>query len=159
MLLSNVQPHGLQPARLLCPWTSPGKNTGVGCHSLLQDLPDPGIEPRSPALQADCLPLEPPGKLIPSYFLSWRQLPSVSVCLPLPPAFPAPPPLSLRVALCSLSGCSLKRCLYVLFHCSPVWWWEEGEVYMFILLGEDYLAWLCAHQMPGPPLDALQPPP
>ena len=30
-----LQPHGLQPARLLCPWDSPGKNTGVGCHSLL----------------------------------------------------------------------------------------------------------------------------
>ena len=28
-------PHGLQPARLLCPWTFPGKNTGVGCHFLL----------------------------------------------------------------------------------------------------------------------------
>ena len=26
----------LQPARLLCPWDSPGKNTGVGCHFLLQ---------------------------------------------------------------------------------------------------------------------------
>ena len=28
--------HGLQPTRLLCPWDSSGKNTGVGCHSLLQ---------------------------------------------------------------------------------------------------------------------------
>ena len=28
--------HGLQPARLLCPWESPGKKTGVGCHFLLQ---------------------------------------------------------------------------------------------------------------------------
>ena len=28
------------------------------------DLPDPGIEPRSPALQADSLPSEPPGMLI-----------------------------------------------------------------------------------------------
>ena len=28
-------PHGLQPTRLLCPWHSPGKNTGVGCHFLL----------------------------------------------------------------------------------------------------------------------------
>ena len=37
---------------------SPGKNTGAGCHTLLQgDLPDPGIEPGSPALQADSLPL------------------------------------------------------------------------------------------------------
>ena len=30
-------PHGLQPTRLLCPWNSPGKNTGVGCHFLLQN--------------------------------------------------------------------------------------------------------------------------
>ena len=28
-------PHGLQPARPLCLWDSPGKNTGVGCHFLL----------------------------------------------------------------------------------------------------------------------------
>ena len=28
--------HGLYPCRLLCPWNSPGKNTGVGCHTLLQ---------------------------------------------------------------------------------------------------------------------------
>ena len=26
------------PARLLCPWDSPGKNTGVDCHSLLQGI-------------------------------------------------------------------------------------------------------------------------
>ena len=31
-------PHGLYPARLLCPWDSPGKNTGVGSHSLLQGI-------------------------------------------------------------------------------------------------------------------------
>ena len=30
------RPHGLQPTRLLCPWDFPGKNTGVGCHCLLQ---------------------------------------------------------------------------------------------------------------------------
>ena len=30
--------HGLQPARLLCPWDSLGKNTGVGCHALLQGI-------------------------------------------------------------------------------------------------------------------------
>ena len=32
------RPHGLQPTRLLCPWDSPGKNTGVGSHSLLQGI-------------------------------------------------------------------------------------------------------------------------
>ena len=31
-----VRPHGRQPTRLPCPWDSPGKNTGVGCHFLLQ---------------------------------------------------------------------------------------------------------------------------
>ena len=33
-----LQPHGLWPSRLLCPWVSPGKNTGVGCHFLLQGI-------------------------------------------------------------------------------------------------------------------------
>ena len=32
------RPHGLQPASLLCPWDSPGKSTGVGCHCLLHVL-------------------------------------------------------------------------------------------------------------------------
>ena len=34
----SVRPYGLQPLRLLCPWNSPGKNTGVGCHALLQGI-------------------------------------------------------------------------------------------------------------------------
>ena len=34
----SLQPRGLQPARLLCPWDSPGKSTGVGCHSPLQGI-------------------------------------------------------------------------------------------------------------------------
>ena len=79
----SLQTHGLQPARLLCPWNSPGKNIGVGCYSLLQggssrnllpssealpfpspgDLPNPGIEPESLELQVDSLPSEP-GKII-----------------------------------------------------------------------------------------------
>ena len=47
----------------LSPWSSPGKNIGVGSHALLQgNLPNPGIEPGSPILQADSLPSEPPGK-------------------------------------------------------------------------------------------------
>ena len=43
---SSWWPHGLQPARLLCPWDSPGKNTGVGCHVLLQGIfPTQGSNP------------------------------------------------------------------------------------------------------------------
>ena len=49
--------------QLLCPWNSPGKNTGMGSHFLSIDLPDPGIEPSSPTLQKDSLLTEPPGKI------------------------------------------------------------------------------------------------
>ena len=35
---NSSQPYGLWPARLLCPWDSPGKNTIVGCHFLLQGI-------------------------------------------------------------------------------------------------------------------------
>ena len=35
---NSVQPHRRQPTRLPCPWDSPGKNTGVGCHFLLQQM-------------------------------------------------------------------------------------------------------------------------
>ena len=34
----SLRPCGLQPARLLCPWNSPGKSIGVGCYSLLQGI-------------------------------------------------------------------------------------------------------------------------
>ena len=34
----SFQPHGLWPARLLCPWNPSGKNTGVGSQSLLQGI-------------------------------------------------------------------------------------------------------------------------
>ena len=38
VMSDSLQPHELQPARLLCPWNSQGKNTWVGCHSLLQGI-------------------------------------------------------------------------------------------------------------------------
>ena len=41
--------HWTAAIRLLCPWDSPGKNTGVGCHALLlEDLPNPKIETTYP---------------------------------------------------------------------------------------------------------------
>ena len=36
VMSDSVLPHRWQPTGLLCPWDSPGKNTGVGCHFLLQ---------------------------------------------------------------------------------------------------------------------------
>ena len=63
VMSDSSQSHGLQPTRLLCPWASSGKSTGVGCHCLLPgDLLDPGIKPGSPALQAVSLPSKPSRK-------------------------------------------------------------------------------------------------
>ena len=46
---NSLPPHGLQPARLPCPWNSPGKNTGVSCHFLLQRIfPTQGWKPGLP---------------------------------------------------------------------------------------------------------------
>ena len=55
--------HGLQPARLLCPWRFSRQEywSGLPCPPP-GDLPDPGMEPGSPTLWADSLPSEPPGK-------------------------------------------------------------------------------------------------
>ena len=50
-------------SRLLCPWNLPGKNTAVGKpFPSPRDLPDLGIEPRSPAWQTDSWPSEPTEK-------------------------------------------------------------------------------------------------
>ena len=56
-----VMSNSLQPHRLYSPWDSPGQNTGVEFPSP-GDLPNPGIELRSPASWADSLPAELPGK-------------------------------------------------------------------------------------------------
>ena len=54
----SVWPHGLQPTRLLRPWDSPRKNTGVGCHFLLQallwQLPNLTCGPRFPSSAHSC---------------------------------------------------------------------------------------------------------
>ena len=55
--------NSLPPYGLHNPWNSPGQNTGVSkVFPSPGDLPNPGIEPRSPTLQADSLSVEPPGK-------------------------------------------------------------------------------------------------
>ena len=58
----SLRPHGLYLPRLLCPWRFPKQEywNGLPCPPP-GDLPNPGIQPRSPALQVDSLP-EPPGK-------------------------------------------------------------------------------------------------
>ena len=66
VMSDSLRPLGLQPARLLHPWDSPGKNTGVGCHALLQGVfPTQGWKLCLVHLlqwQAGSLPLVPPGE-------------------------------------------------------------------------------------------------
>ena len=46
VMSDSLQPHGLKPTRLLYPWNFPGKNTGVDCHALLQEIfPTQGSNP------------------------------------------------------------------------------------------------------------------
>jgi len=52
----SVQPQRRQPTRLPCPWDSPGNNTGVGCHFLLQCMK---VESESEVAQS-CLTVSDP---------------------------------------------------------------------------------------------------
>ena len=62
VVAESLQPHGLDPARLLCPWEFSGKNTGVGCHFFLQGIfPDLGLNLSLLHWQVDPLPWSPQG--------------------------------------------------------------------------------------------------
>ena len=70
VVVDSLGPRGLRLSRLLCPWDFPGKDIGVGCHFLLQGIflmqeSNLGLlhYRRSPALQADSLPLSHQGTL------------------------------------------------------------------------------------------------
>ena len=61
---NSLRSHGLQPARLLCPWDFPSNNTRVGCLVLLQGIfPDQGSNPCLLNWQVDSLPLSHLGNL------------------------------------------------------------------------------------------------
>ena len=62
-MFDSLQPHGLQPSRLLCPqgFSRQEDWSGMPCPPP-GDLPNTDTEPRSPAWQVDSLPCEPPGK-------------------------------------------------------------------------------------------------
>ena len=49
-----LQPHGLLPTKLLCPWDCPGKHIGVGCHAILRgSFPTQGLNPHLFGLPRD----------------------------------------------------------------------------------------------------------
>ena len=75
-----LRPHGPQPTRLPPPWDSPGKNTGVGCHFLLQCMK---VKRESEVVQScptlsDPVDCSPPGSSIHGIFqarvLEWGAI-------------------------------------------------------------------------------------
>ena len=65
VMSNSLQSQDLQLTRLLCPWGFSRQEYWNGLPCIPSgDLPNPGIELRSPALQADALISEPPGKPI-----------------------------------------------------------------------------------------------
>ena len=104
-MCDSLRPYGLQAIRLLCPWDSPGKNNGVGCHFLLKGIFQiQGSNPHFLCLlhwQEGCLPLMPPenqGDLLSSHSISYEN----PLHLPLQ-SFPyLPPPLHPHLLLMSL---------------------------------------------------------
>ena len=64
----SLRPHGLQPTRLLHPWDSPGKNAGVGCHSLLQCLK---VKTESEVAQSCPTLSDPMDSSLPSSSVHW----------------------------------------------------------------------------------------
>ena len=76
----SVQPHRQQPTRLHCPWDSSGKNTGVGCHFLLQSMKvksESEVTPLCPTL-SDLRDCSPPGSSVHGIFqarvLEWGAI-------------------------------------------------------------------------------------
>src|SRR5574337_1109095 len=76
----SVRPHRRQPTRLPRPWDSPGKNTGVGCHFLLQCMK---VKSESEVAQSrptpsDPMDCSPPGSSIHGIFqarvLEWGAI-------------------------------------------------------------------------------------
>ena len=76
----SVRPLRQQPTRLLCPWDSPGKNTGVGCHFLLQCMK---VKSQSEVVQScptpsDPMDCSPPGSSVHGIFqarvLEWGAI-------------------------------------------------------------------------------------
>jgi len=59
---NSVRPHRRQPTRLPCPWDSPGKNTGVGCHFLLQCVK---VKSESEVNQSYLTPCDPMNRSMP----------------------------------------------------------------------------------------------
>ena len=66
---NSVRPHRQQPTSLCCPWDSPGKNTGVACHFLLQCMKSEREVTQSCPTPSDPMDCSPPGSSFHGIFI------------------------------------------------------------------------------------------
>ena len=80
----SMQPHRRQPTRLLCPWDSPGKNIGVGCHFLLQCMKVKNEVAQSFPTLSNPMDCSLPGSSIHGIFqarvLEWGAISFANIC-------------------------------------------------------------------------------
>ena len=129
-----MRPYRRQPTRLPRPWDSPGKNTGVGCHFLLQCVKvksESEVTQSCPTL-SDPMDCSPPGSSIHGIFqarvLEWGAIVFSEYCSTHPQHFP---PSFFTIPPCSAprGGTATQR--HASGWCSPstktLWQREEGE--------------------------------
>ena len=101
----SLRPHGLWTAWLLCPWNSPGKNTGVGCHSLLQRIfqtqgSNSGL---LHCRQIFFFSSEPPWGSLVAQMVRGKSLRKLQEAAPFPST--PPPPVPGHVCSCGMPSC------------------------------------------------------
>ena len=114
-----LQPHELEPTRLLYPWNFPGKNTGVASHFLFQVSPQPRdwLKPLLLHIlhwQTDSLPLASPGKFMHMYVCMYVDKTMA------PHSSPLAHSRTLLTWLSSSSSSSMYVCMYVCL-CIHIW--------------------------------------
>ena len=114
----SVRPHRRQPTRLPRPWDSPGKNTGVGGHSLLQCMKvksESEVAQSCPTLP-DRMDCSPPGSSVHGIFSqeNWSGVPLPSPSKVLHSLIQISSFLLLTVIFCSFYMPSVAKLLYIL---------------------------------------------
>ena len=120
-----LRPHRRQPTRLPCPWDSPGKNTGVGCHFLLQCMKvksESEVTQSCPTLR-DPMNCSLPGSSVPGIFqargLEWgaTAFSDHVVYFPVEYVLPSSVPLFLLSLMALFEHPLLLT--FLLLHCGP----------------------------------------
>ena len=118
----SVRSHRWQPTRLLRPWDSPGKNTGVGCHFLLQCMK---VKSESEVVQScptlrNSMDSSPPGSSVHGIFqarvLEWGAIAFSDPVCSLQPYF------FLRVDVKNIQM-SMRICTSLWSHCLVSFWY------------------------------------